>query len=102
MVIFLERERATIIAIAIVGRAIILERESHQKRTDTKKDANRIKTMNDWMAPSLFRILGVAIIFSPTVKLQGVSKTPCYITLGLLKYKLVFLVNRYIISKSHN
>jgi hypothetical protein len=35
------RERATTIAIAIVGRAITLEREPSKKkqRTDTKKDA---------------------------------------------------------------
>ena len=58
----LERERATTIAIAIVGRAITLEREASKKkqRTDTKKDAKRIKSdnftrsnirkINDWMA----------------------------------------------------
>ena len=41
-----ERERATTIAIAIVGRAITLERKPSKKkqRTDTKKDAKRIKS----------------------------------------------------------
>ena len=53
--------RATTIAIAIVRRAINLEREPSKKkqRTDTKKDAKRIKSdnftrsnrenLNDWM-----------------------------------------------------
>ena len=59
-----------IIAIAIVGRAITLEREpsKKQQRTDTKKNAKRIKSdnftnsnreksniaigkINNWMAP---------------------------------------------------
>ena len=42
------RERATTIAIAIVGRAITLEREPTKKkqRTDTKMDAKRIKSDN--------------------------------------------------------
>ena len=42
------RERATSIAIAIVGRAITLERKPFKKkqRTDTKKDAKRIKSDN--------------------------------------------------------
>ena len=51
------------IAIAIVGRAITLERKLSEKkqRTDTKKNAKRIKSdnftrgnigkINDWMAP---------------------------------------------------
>ena len=40
--------RATTIAIAIVGRAITLEREPSKKkqRIDTKKDAKRIKSDN--------------------------------------------------------
>ena len=40
--------RATTIAIAIVGRAITLERKPSKKkqRTDTKKDAKRIKSDN--------------------------------------------------------
>ena len=43
-----ERERATTIAIEIVGRVITLEREPSKKkaRTDTKKDAKRIKIYN--------------------------------------------------------
>ena len=43
-----ERERATPIAIAIVGRAITLERKPSKKkqRTDTKKDTKRIKSDN--------------------------------------------------------
>ena len=41
-------KRATTIAIAIVGRAITLEREPSKKkqRTDTKKDAKGIKIDN--------------------------------------------------------
>ena len=43
-----ERERATTIPIAIVGRVINLEREPSKKkqRTYTKKDAKRIKIDN--------------------------------------------------------
>ena len=73
----------------LVGRAITLEREPSKKKqiTDTKKAAKRLRVitlqeaiekspillcnigkMNDWMAPLLFRILVVAIIFSPTVQ----------------------------------
>ena len=84
----LKREKVTTIVIAIVGRAKTLEREPSKKkqRTDTKKDAKRIKSdnltrgnreksniaiaignLNDWMASQLFRILVVAIIFSTTV-----------------------------------
>ena len=62
IVVALLRERATTIAIAIVERAITLERKTSKKkqRTDTKKDAKRIKSdnftrsnreMNDWTAP---------------------------------------------------
>jgi len=41
-------ERATTIAFAIVGRAITLDREPSKKkqRTDTKKNAKRIKSDN--------------------------------------------------------
>ena len=44
----LKRERATTIAIAIVGRAITLERGSSKKkqRTANKKHAKRIKNDN--------------------------------------------------------
>ena len=78
----LKQERATTIAIAIVGRAITLEWEPLKKkqRTDNKNDAKRIKSdnfttsnrekiekMNDWIALYLICILVVAIIFSPTV-----------------------------------
>ena len=43
-----EKEQATTFAIAIVGRAITLERKISKKkqRTDTKKDAKRIKSDN--------------------------------------------------------
>jgi hypothetical protein len=43
-----EQERATTIANAKVGRAITLERKPSKKkqRTDTKKDAKRIKSDN--------------------------------------------------------
>ena len=43
-----ERKRATTIAVAIVGRAITLEREASKKkqRTDTKQDAKMIKSDN--------------------------------------------------------
>jgi len=43
-----ERDRATTIAFAIVGRAITLDREPSKKkqRTDTKKNAKRIKSDN--------------------------------------------------------
>ena len=43
-----ERERATNIAIANVGRAINLKREQSNKKqwTDTKKDAKKIKSDN--------------------------------------------------------
>ena len=46
--IAIELERTTIIAIAIVGRAITLERKPSKKkqRTDTKKNAKRIKGYN--------------------------------------------------------
>ena len=42
------RERATTIAIAIVGRAITLKREpsKRKQRIDTKNDAKRIKSDN--------------------------------------------------------
>ena len=42
------------------------EPSKKKQRTDTKKSNNVI--VNDWMATYLFRILVVAIIFSPTVQ----------------------------------
>ena len=102
----LKRERATTIAIAIVGRAIPLERKPIKKkqRTDTKKMQRGLRVitlqgaiekspillsqywkMNDRMVTYLFRILVVAIIFSPTVQLVVLKLFICIlqILLGL-------------------
>ena len=68
----------TTIAIAIVGRAITLEREPSKKkqRTDTKKDAKRIKSdnftrsnreKNEWLDGNFISYFGGSNIFSPTV-----------------------------------
>ena len=36
-----------------------------------EKKTRNIGKINDWMTPKLFRILVVAIIFSPTVNIEG-------------------------------
>ena len=54
----------TTIAIAIVGRAITLERKPSKKkqRTDTKKDANKIKSDNFTMSSKENSNIAIAIL----------------------------------------